>query len=89
MNKMTQKEIVLGLLARGLRLCQIDAGNIYHIGRLAARIEELRRDGHDIRKVMAPRHPGGRKVAFYYLHNWQTLAISMGDPVQLEIAGGQ
>lgn len=49
---MTQKETILDHLLAGKTLTQLKAMHVYKIMRLASRIEELRRDGHDIITTM-------------------------------------
>ena len=46
--KATQRETVLRHLQSGATLTQVEAGRRYEIGRLAARIGELRERGHEI-----------------------------------------
>ena len=62
----SQNMIVLGHLARGLSLSQPEAASKYKIGRLAARVNDLRRRGHKIRTVMRQVRSGAR-IAFYVL----------------------
>ena len=70
---MNQCEQVLDLLQRGMELTALD-GVKRGIGRLAARIEELREAGHDITTDMRPvRKANGNTatVAFYKLERNQ------------------
>lgn len=69
-HELTQAETILAALKRGERLTQLDALTRYGVGRLAARVHDLRRQGYDVRcrltKVEA-RHGGARRVAQYTL----------------------
>lgn len=62
----TQRALVLQHLQRGGTLTALQALNLYGIGRLAARIEELRRSGYDITTEMITT-PCGARVAEYRL----------------------
>ena len=64
--EMTQKEKVLYHLERRGSLTPREAMDRYEIMRLAARIGELRRDGHDIASEPF-RTPGGATVSRYRL----------------------
>jgi len=60
MARSRQRDVVLELLKGGRVLTQADAYADYGIGRLAARIEELRKEGYEIRSTMIPRaNPAG------------------------------
>ena len=48
---MTQNERVLNHLKRGLTITQSEAGNLYGITRLDARVKDLKDMGHKIGKV--------------------------------------
>ena len=61
-----QRTLVLQHLQRGGTLTALQALDLYGIGRLAARIEELRRAGHEIVSEMITT-PGGARVAEYRL----------------------
>jgi hypothetical protein len=61
-----QRTLVLQHLQRGGTLTALQALDLYGIGRLAARIEELRRAGYDITTEMVAT-PGGARVAEYRL----------------------
>ena len=63
---MTQTEWILGRLKEGSHLTQMDALNGCGCFRLASRINDLRRAGHDI--VTENRTlPNGKVIASYYL----------------------
>jgi hypothetical protein len=61
-----QRTLVLQHLQRGGTLTALQALDLYGIGRLAARIEELRRAGHEIVSEMVETDTG-KKVARYHL----------------------
>jgi len=63
----SQKALVLSLLERNYPLvCQPTLGIVYKVGRLAARIKDLRDKGHTIRTEIRKTASGSR-IAFYYL----------------------
>ena len=62
---MSQNTEILADLKSGKNITAIDALNDYGCFRLAARINDLRRRGHDIKTVMINRK--GKKFAVYYL----------------------
>ena len=47
----TQRAQILNHLQSGASLTQCEALNLYGVGRLAARIQELRAEGHDIQDL--------------------------------------
>lgn len=60
---MSQNEQILAHLQAGHTLTHAEAMRRYGIGRLAARVEELRRRGHAIATEMA--HEGSKQWAVY------------------------
>lgn len=64
MNKENQKTKILNHLQTIGPLCQPEAATRYRIGRLAARIGELRADGYRIKTTMR-RVRSGSRLAFY------------------------
>ena len=68
---MAQTDAILRHLRNHGSITPIEALNLYGSFRLAARVGELRQDGHEIRTVMVER--GGRRWAMYRL---------MREPVQ-------
>ena len=67
---MTQKDTILHALQEGDWITPLDAMNRWGIGRLAARINELKEDGHDIesKMVTVPNRVGKKcRVAEYSL----------------------
>lgn len=72
---MSQSDSILSALRRGDRLTPADALERYGCFRLAARIYDLRKAGHDIRErmVQVPGHDGTCTVAEY----------SMAEPADL------
>lgn len=54
MKKATQNEKVLEMLKNGRRLTQEQVRDEEDIRRLAARIKQLRNEGHDIKSVRKP-----------------------------------
>ena len=70
---MNQREDILFLLKAGMELTALDAMK-RGVGRLAARIEELRQQGHDITTDMRPVRKGNGKtatIAYYKLERTQ------------------
>ena len=65
---MTQAEHILQALKDGDRLTPLDALNRFGVFRLAARVSELRRDGHDI---VTTTRKGGKQYAVYHLREGQ------------------
>lgn len=63
---MTQKQIILRHLNSGRHLTILEAMSLYRIFNLKARIEELRRAGHNITTEMRS-DPTGKKYARYRL----------------------
>ena len=61
----TQAERILNHLEKGRKITQVEAFNKYGCWRLAARISELRHDGHDIRMKLIKRN--GKQYAQYWL----------------------
>lgn len=69
-HEMSQSEVILAAFRRGERLTQLDALQSYGVGRLAARVCDLRAKGYDIRrtlKAVAKAGGGSVRVAEYYL----------------------
>ena len=64
-EKQTQKEEILAYLQTGEKLTWRDAFYYFGCVRLAARIEELRREGHNIESRLIP--VAGKQVAEYWL----------------------
>jgi hypothetical protein len=63
---MTQNEAILGRLKEGKSVTQMGALQAYGCFRLAARINELRKQGHLI-KTLLVKAPNGRSYARYRL----------------------
>jgi len=63
---MTQAEAILADFQRGNALTHLDALERHKLARLAARVDELKKLGHDIRKKMIE-VPSGKRVALYWL----------------------
>ena len=61
---MTQNDMVLSHLQKGLTLTPMQALTRFRTSRLAARVNDLKRAGHDIQKVMIRTNTGAR-VAQY------------------------
>ena len=59
----SQKDLILKALKSGHRVTPIDALNRYGCFRLAARIAELRSEGHDIQTTKAAGHAVYRLAA--------------------------
>ena len=68
MKPSSQRNKVLQHLSSGSTLTQLDAHNIYGIGRLAARVEELRKMGFDIVDIR------GERGTRYSVYRLRTLA---------------
>ena len=66
MNVTTQSDQILNHLRSGKHLTAIEALNRFGCLRLAARIGDLKRDGHDIKSQMVEL-PNGKRVASYTL----------------------
>lgn len=62
---MSQKSKIIKYLKMGGKLTPIDALSNYGCYRLAARVGELRKEGHDIKSVMVERR--GKRFAEYEL----------------------
>jgi hypothetical protein len=63
---MTQCESILADFRRGNALTHLDAEDRHKCARLAARVDDLKKAGHDIRKKMI-QVPSGKRVALYWL----------------------
>ena len=63
---MTQNELILLDLKCGKKITQIDAYNRYNCTRLAARVKDLKNDGHNIKTKMIST-PSNKGVAQYYM----------------------
>jgi hypothetical protein len=63
--KQTQADAILAHLKRGKPITPIQALSRFGVFRLAARIGELREDGHQIRSRMVERK--GKRYAAYWL----------------------
>jgi len=63
---MTQTALILAHLNRGGTLTALQALRLYDCLRLAARVERLRGQGHDIQTQMV-KLPSGKHIAQYYL----------------------
>jgi hypothetical protein len=61
---MAQKASLFAHLQRGETITQLEARHVYGIERLASRIEELRRDGHDIVSTEKTDAKGKRYVQY-------------------------
>lgn len=61
---MAQKASLLAHLVRGETITQAEARQVYGIERLASRIDELRKDGHDIVSVEKSDALGKRYVRY-------------------------
>ena len=71
---MSQKQHILAHLERHGTITPLEALNLFGCFRLAARIAELRAEGHDIRTCHAP--GAAKDYAVYRLHR---------EPAQLEM----
>lgn len=60
---MSQRSAILAALEKGARLTPMDALTRFGSFRLAARVADLRRAGHDVRCVIVERD--GRRVGLY------------------------
>jgi hypothetical protein len=65
----SQNELILRDLLKGKRINPQGALKKYQSFRLAARIYELKKDGHDIRKTVIKDKGTGNHYAEYYLVN--------------------
>ena len=61
----TQREVILRYLKLGRRMTHMNALELVGCARLAARILELRQQGHDIKRRM--RTVGGKTFAEYWI----------------------
>ena len=66
----TQAQVILDHLLSGKPLTALDALNEYGCFRLAARVHELRRAGHDIKEVMVS-SKAGKRHASYFIRTFQ------------------
>lgn len=66
MNNRSQKQRILEALQRGESITALDALNWFGCFRLAARIYDLQRAGHNIKRGI--RVGGGKPVMTYYMH---------------------
>ncbi len=66
----TQAQVILDHLLSGKPLTALDALNEYSCFRLAARIHELRRAGHDIEEVIVS-SKAGKRHASYFIRTFQ------------------
>lgn len=64
--KTTQKQLILSHLQQQGSITQMQALFEYNTMRLASRISDLKKTGHDVRKVMVLA-PSGRRYARYTL----------------------
>ncbi len=64
--RMSQKQLILKHLTTGRNLSQHAARELYRVERLAARITELKDDGHDIVTISA-QDVTGRRYSLYRL----------------------
>lgn len=65
----SQNEAILEALLSGERLTAIDALQRHQCFRLAARVYDLRKAGHDIQEEII--QSGGKRYARYFLPSWQ------------------
>lgn len=63
---MSQSEAILAHLQSGKHLTAIEALERFKTMRLAARVDDLRRRGHDITSTMVTL-PNGKRVAKYWM----------------------
>lgn len=63
---MSQTQMILAALKRGRALTPLEALNEFGCFRLAARVDELRQQGHAI-AVERAKLPTGKRVARYYM----------------------
>ncbi|WP_034850366.1 helix-turn-helix domain-containing protein [Inquilinus limosus] len=61
---MAQKASLLSHFLAGKTITQLEARQVYRIERLASRVEELRKDGHDIVAVMKTDETGHRYAEY-------------------------
>jgi hypothetical protein len=66
----TQAQVILDHLLSGKPLTALDALNEYGCFRLAARVHELRRAGHDIEETMVS-SKAGKRHASYFIRTFQ------------------
>ena len=79
----TQRPRILNHLATVGPLTSLDAMALHGVARLAARIEELRKEGHDIETTMVEvkdRHSSARRVARYVLLSPPAAAVLFDVP---------
>jgi len=67
MNKLTQKEQILGDLKNGWCITPIDALKEYGCFRLASVIHDLRKEGYNIKTERVDKQSKDGKYASYYL----------------------
>lgn len=84
---MTQVETVLRALQRGDELTPLDALNRWGIFRLAARIDQLRDAGYDIRTRIA--RAGKKHWAVYYLTQPDLFAPTIPDASSVTVPAGE
>ena len=65
-QRVSQKQAILSFLMTGERLTDVEARRLFGCGRIAARIYELKQDGHRIISENI-RGSGGKYVASYRL----------------------
>ncbi len=70
----TQAKVILDHLLTGNRITALDALNEYGCFRLAARVHELRKAGHDIEETMVS-SKAGKRHASYFIRTFQLEAV--------------
>ena len=62
----TQQDFILDYLIAGNTLTGMEALNRFHVWRLASRISDIKKEGHDIRSETI-RLPNGKHVSKYWI----------------------
>ena len=65
----TQNSAILEFLQKGCTLTPLEALEMFGCFRLAARIRDLREQGHDIQSEIVPRHESGKTFCRYSMPN--------------------
>lgn len=73
---MTQTQKIKAALEAGVAITPIDALNLYGCFRLAARIDELRKEGMDIETVTQTRN--GKRYAAYVMRGHSLPSFGIG-----------
>jgi len=62
-----QNKQILNYLQAGYTITPLDALRMFGCMRLGARVHELRKAGHDIRREIITAEPSGARIAEYFL----------------------